>query len=90
MMARLSINDTKLENRIVVPVNTVQQANNIRYVFVAEETEEGWIAKNREVSTGLNYGNDLIVTEGLNIGDLLITSGYANLSDGSAISIQEN
>jgi RND family efflux transporter MFP subunit len=90
MMARVSINDTKLENQIVVPVNTVQQANNIRYVFVAEETEEGWIARNREVTTGLNYENDLIITSGLNTGDLLITAGYANLSDGSAISIQEN
>ena len=90
MMARVSINDTKLEEQIVVPVNTVQQANDIRYVFVAEQTENGWIAKNKEVTTGLNYGNSLVVTGGLQTGDLLITSGYANLSDGSAISIQEN
>jgi RND family efflux transporter MFP subunit len=88
MMARVSINDTKLENEIVVPVNTVQQANGSRYVFVAEETEDGWVAKSVEVTTGLNYGNDLVVTEGLQEGDLLITSGFSNLTDGSAITIQ--
>ncbi|MFP8487774.1 efflux RND transporter periplasmic adaptor subunit [Gracilimonas sp. Q87] len=90
MMARVSINDTKLEDQIVVPVNSVQQANNIKFVFIAEETENGWIARNKEVTTGLNYGNDLVVTDGLNVGDLLITAGYANLSDGSPITIQEN
>lgn len=90
MMARVSINDTKLEDQIVVPVNTVQQANNIKYVFVAEQTENSWIAKNREVTTGLNYGNNLVITSGLQPGDMLVTSGFANLSDGSTITIQEN
>ncbi|WP_020401784.1 efflux RND transporter periplasmic adaptor subunit [Gracilimonas tropica] len=90
MMARVKINDITLQGQVVVPVNTVQRANNISYVFVAEETANGWVARNREVATGSNYENDLVITEGLNPGDLLITAGYANLSDGSAISIQEN
>lgn len=90
MMARVSINDVTLYNQIVVPVNSVQIANNVSYVFVAENTESGWVARNREVTRGYNYGNNLVIEEGLNDGELLITGGYANLSDGAAISIQEN
>lgn len=90
MMAKVRINDITQQDQIVVPANTVQSANEINFVFVAEETDGGWVAATKEVSTGLNYNNDLVITDGLEAGDLLITAGYANLSDGSAISIQEN
>ncbi len=90
MMAEVSINDITQNDQVVVPINTVQQANNTSYVFIAEETENGWVAKNREVTTGYNYENEQVITEGLEPGDLLITAGYANLSDGTRISIQEN
>lgn len=90
MIARLSINDITLSDRIVVPVNTVQEANQISFAFVAEQTAEGWVAAQREVTPGESYGNELVIEEGLQAGDLLITSGYAELADGEAISIQEN
>lgn len=90
MMARVNINDITLTDQIVVPVNAVQQANSISFVFVAVETEDGWVAQNREVTTGYNYANELVITEGLAPGDLLITTGYTNLTDGASISIQEN
>ncbi len=90
MMARVKINDITLQNQIVVPVNAVQQANNTSFVFVAEETENGWTALNREVETGAYYENNQVITDGLEPGELLITAGYANLSDGTLITIQEN
>lgn len=90
MMAQVKINDITLNDQIVVPANTVQQANNLSYVYVAEQTENGWVARNREVQTGYNYGNDLQITSGLEPGERLITSGYTNLADGAAISIEEN
>lgn len=90
MMAKLKINDVTLKNQIVVPVNTIQQALGTNYAFVAEENEDGWIASLKEVTFSQSYNNDLVITDGLQAGDLLITAGYANLSDGDAISIQEN
>ncbi len=90
MMAKVSINDITQNDQIVVPINAVQQANDKSFVFIAEETENGWVAVNREVTTGYNYENDQVITEGLEPGDMLITAGYANLSDDSPISIQEN
>lgn len=90
MMARVKINDITLYDQIVVPVNTVQQTNNSSFVFIAEEAENGWIAVLREVTTGDYYENSQVITEGLEPGELLITAGYANLSDSTSVSIQEN
>lgn len=90
MIAKLQINDFSRNNQIVVPVNTVQEGNNSNYVFVAEQSNDGWIAVQKEVTTGLSYGNEIIIEEGLNPGDRLITTGYNEVVDGAAISISEN
>ncbi|HET8866067.1 MAG TPA: efflux RND transporter periplasmic adaptor subunit [Gracilimonas sp.] len=89
MMASVKINDLTLRDQIVVPSNTVQNANQISYVYVAEETDAGWIASRKEVIPSQSYNNDLVIEEGLNAGDLLITDGYTDLADGQPISIQE-
>lgn len=89
MMARVKINDVVLRNQIVVPVNTIQKANNKSHVFVAIETDKGWTAAQREVTTAQSYNNDIVIREGLEYGDLLIITGYADLSDGQPIAIQE-
>lgn len=90
MIAKLKINDISEPNQIVVPVNTVQEANETSYVFVAEEGDNGWTAVQREVVPGMSYGNELVIKEGLNPGDLLITTGYAEVVDGDSISIKES
>jgi len=89
MMAKVKINDMVLRNQIVVPVNTIQKANNVSHVFVAIETDKGWAAAQRKVITSQSYNNDMVILEGLEYGDLLITTGYADLSDRQPISIQE-
>lgn len=89
MMAKVRINDLTLINQIVVPSNTVQKANQISYLYIAEEKNGSWVATRKEVIPSESYNNDLVIKEGLNAGDLLITAGYADLTDGQPISIQE-
>lgn len=90
MIAKLKINDITEPNSIAVPVNTVQQANDHTFVFTAEQQGTGWVAVQKEVVPGLSYGNELVIKEGLNPGDIIITTGYNDVADGDAISIQEN
>jgi len=89
MMARLSINDVRLENQLVVPLNTLQNSNGIDYLFVAEKNGDNWVASYREVEIGDYYNNDLVIKKGLKAGDLLITEGYSELTDGLSLKIQE-
>lgn len=89
MMARLKINDVRLENQLIVPLNTLQNSNEIDYLFVAEKDGNNWVATYRKVEIGNYYNNDLVITKGLKAGDLLITEGYSELSDGQLLNIQE-
>lgn len=90
MVAKVRINDLTLRDRIVVPLNAIQMADEITFAFVAEETEGGFVARQRELVTGQSYENELVVEEGLRSGDLLISAGNSDLTDGQAISLQEH
>ncbi|PAU94936.1 efflux transporter periplasmic adaptor subunit [Aliifodinibius salipaludis] len=90
MVAKLKVNDYQQNNVLTVPINIVQSTNGGGYLYVAEETESGWLAKQRSVVTGKSYQDKIIIEEGLEPGDQIITVGYNNINDGDPISIQEN
>jgi len=90
MLAKLKINDYQRSNVLTVPVNIVQKTNNKAYLFVAAQNGSEWVAKQRSVVAGNSYGDKIIIEEGLQPGDQIITVGYNGLNDGDLISIKEN
>lgn len=90
MLAKLRINDLTREEVIVIPINSIQNANGTEYVFIAEETDDGWVASETEIVTGESYNDEIIVEEGLQPGDRLITVGYNSVGDGDPVAIEEN
>ncbi len=90
MLAKLRINDSRQVNVLTVPVNIVQSTNGDGYLFVAEQSESGWRATQKKVTPGPSYGNEMVIEEGLEPGDRIITVGYNGLNDGDPLSIQEN
>ena len=90
MMASLKINDITLKDKIVVPLNTVQKANDESFVYVAKEFDNGMQAIKRTVTLGDTYNNSIVVETGLEAGEKLINAGYTELFDKALISIQEN
>lgn len=71
---------------IVVPVNAVQDVNNEKIVYVAEQDGKQTIARKRVVTVEAVYGSEAEV-KGLNAGDKVITFGYQGLNDGQAVTI---
>lgn len=89
MFASLSINDETADSVIAVSSNIVQKdASEQQYVFVASGNDKNMNARKRMVSTGISYGNQVVVTEGLNPGDKIITSGYSEIVDGQSITLK--
>ncbi|MEZ5173582.1 MAG: efflux RND transporter periplasmic adaptor subunit [Bacteroidia bacterium] len=89
MFASLSINDETADSVIAVSSNMVQKdANEQQYVFVASGNDKNMNAKKRLVSTGISYGDQVVITEGLNPGDKIITSGYSEIVDGQSITLK--
>lgn len=88
MLATLSINDANLADVVQLPTNLVQKdANNNKYVMIAEKGKDGLIARKKAVETGIYYGDKIVITEGLTGSEQLITSGYQEVVDGQTITL---
>lgn len=85
MFARVNLQMEDIET-IIVPANTViqQEGTNNRYVFI----HENGIARRISVTIGQRFDDKLeIISDGIEIGTELISSGQMNILDGSAVSI---
>lgn len=84
MSAQMRIANYTANNAIVVPVNAVQKTGSGDMVFVAN----GNTAKAVHVQTGRTGDGAIEILSGLQAGDKVITAGYEDLDNGTAISIQ--
>lgn len=71
---------------VVVPINLVQEINDQKVVYIAEQKGQHMVATRRVITIDGIYGN-LAEVKGLNAGDKLITVGYQGLNDGDYIKI---
>lgn len=89
MFATLSINDETRSNAIAVTSNLVQKdADGRNYILLAAGNKDQMTAQKRMVATDISYGDKVIISEGLQAGDKLITSGYTEVVDGQLISLK--
>ena len=71
---------------LVVPINVIQEINNEKVVYVAEEKGPHVVARRKVITVEGVYGNRAEVN-GLEAGASLITVGYQGLNDGDYIKI---
>lgn len=69
----------------VIPVTAVARLGNLSFAYVAEQSGQGTVAKQRKITTGDINGNDYVVLDGLKPGDKLITTAVQNLVDGMPV-----
>lgn len=85
--AVVRIQDYAANNAIVIPVNTIQNDESNKYVYVLSKLSNGKsVAKKQPVVIGEVYGSNVEIKAGLKAGDQLITEGYQNIYDGQLIS----
>jgi RND family efflux transporter, MFP subunit len=71
---------------VVVPINLIQEINDEKVVYLAEQKGKHMVANRKVITVGGVYGN-LAEVKGLNAGDKIITVGYQGLNDGDYIKI---
>lgn len=71
---------------IAIPVNLIQEINDEKVVYIAEERGNHLVATRKVVTVEGVYGN-LARVNGLNAGDKIVTVGYQGLNDGDYIKI---
>jgi membrane fusion protein (multidrug efflux system) len=85
MIAVVKIADYENMSAVVVPVNMVQYSETGPYVMVAVEKNGQKFAKRNTVKIGGSYNGLAEITEGLLVGEKLITTGYIGLNEGDRI-----
>jgi len=74
----------QLSNSIVVPVAALQRGSNGSFVYVIAD---GKTATVREVTSGPTENGEVVITQGLAAGDVVVVDGLDKLRDGSAVEI---
>jgi RND family efflux transporter MFP subunit len=70
---------------VVIPVTAVARLGNLNFAYVAEQSGQMTVAKQRRITTGDINGNDYVVLDGLKPGEKLIVTGVQTLVDGMPV-----
>lgn len=84
MLAYVKINPMKTEKVIVIPATAViRDSDDITYVYVINDK----VAIRKRITVGSITGaQEIVIKEGLNEGDNIVTAGQSRLKDGSLVS----
>jgi RND family efflux transporter MFP subunit len=85
LMAIMQVSDYESKKAITVPTKWVQQDGNQDFIYVAVMEEGKTIAKKRAVKKGMTYGGETEILDGLIPGDMLITEGSRDITDGEVV-----
>ena len=85
MIAYLKIKDYTNEKAFCIPVNYVQTNKDGKFVYVAVQKDNQWVASRRLVKPGMDYNGVVEILEGLAEGDKVISSGYQSVNEGGQI-----
>lgn len=88
LLANIKVNDYNNKASIVVPSMVIREDLIGSYLYVAEENGNQTISVKKYIEVGKAYEGKTEVASGLTESDVIITSGYSNVSDGSVIQIE--
>jgi multidrug efflux system membrane fusion protein len=81
---RLLVNT--LRDSIVVPVSAIQRGSQGAFVYLVKPDKTVAV---RPVTVGVTQQDDIAVTAGLNVGDMVVVEGAERLKDGSKVEVKE-
>lgn len=84
-LALVKIRDYASANAISIPLKTLQDDQDGKYVVIASTEGGKLIARKRPVTIGLINGSNIEIKSGLKAGEQLVTEGYNGLYDGQEL-----
>ena len=85
MVCKLSLIEG-VSPRIIVPASVLLTGSEGRYLWLAKDGK----AVKRAVKTGGFSGKGIVITDGLEEGDMVITGGYQKVSSGMEVKAEES
>jgi multidrug efflux pump subunit AcrA (membrane-fusion protein) len=87
-IALMKIKDYSAANVINIPIGTLQNDDNGKFVMVATTESGKMVARKRPIVIGYINGEMLEVKSGLKEGDVLINAGFQSLYEGQSITVK--
>jgi RND family efflux transporter MFP subunit len=87
-MASIVLKDFSSNTSFVVPSIIVKNDEKGQFLFVADKTAKGLVAKKVYVKAGVSYQDNSTIERGLKAGDKVIVAGYNQVATGSPVSIK--
>ncbi len=87
LLTNVIINDYNTDQAIVLPSIIIKEDMKGSFIFVIGDDNNNSIAAKKYIKTGISYKDKTIVSEGLSAGEVIITDGYNNVSNGSVVTI---
>ena len=70
---------------ITIPVTAVSRISGQHFCYVAEQAQQGLVARQRPIQLGEVVGNDYLVRSGIKAGDRVVVAGIQKIGDGAPI-----
>lgn len=86
MFGKVFIENELTDQGISIPASALQGSADAPRVYVTRDGK----AVLQSITIATRYADQIVVTQGLNEGDLLITDGFINLYDGANVMVQSN
>lgn len=87
MLVNVLFNDYSGTDNFVVPSILIKKDMQGRYLYIIGKKDNLDMAVKKYVETGKSYKDMSEVVSGLEVGELIITDGYNNVSDGSIVNM---
>jgi RND family efflux transporter MFP subunit len=73
------------EPALAVPIVAVNRISGQYFVFVAEQGQQGFVARQKPVTVGELVGEDYVIQSGLKPGERVIVSNIQKIGDGAPV-----
>lgn len=87
MVANVSVVRRTFEDAIVIPQEALVRTEGGYIVFVVEEDAQGTLARSRSVEVGPGQNNRVLITAGLEPGDLLVVVGQQSVASEDRVNV---
>lgn len=84
--ANIRLNAMDMPNALLVPQRAVQELQSSHFVFVVDGNH---VVEQREVELGARHQNSVIISKGLQAGELVVVDGMARVKPGMTVTVQE-
>jgi len=85
MIAYVRIKDYTNETAYCIPVNFIQSNQEGKFVYVAVQKDNKWVATQKQIKPGMDYNGVVEVLGGIAEGDNVIAAGYQSLKEGDPV-----